>query len=452
MLLVELLFNGTDIAFTLNQDRIKSSGTQFEKDILAAWDNLNTFTGVVGITKSVVEGALKYSCKIESFGKIVYTTATSTPQKLKDLSSSLYNLLVKLGTKAKFTGSEFLRTLVLKAYLEAQIANFTPKIADNILPAIKQGDNLVYTLKIKGIETELAAGKAISGADGSSVVLTDLKWYNKAQNGEIEKVIHDISQIDYVSQAGKQAKGSIQAVLTKNGEVFFTVANANQGKSLYETFKPLNKIDKFQGVRFKDETGVNGALKNTKILAETDLGEKPGEFILRYHSASNTLNFPSAHLNDAPKWMTDLPISFDSRGYPLAKYVMLRGMINLDIPYGSLKYINLQWIQNAETVCLITQLMKKYKKLSEIGNDALKSEIVKYVEHPLEVSGHKIISAKITGDQVSDITTTFTAREALLEYPDLKGLDETMLNKYGLTMDSELIVNFNILLELAPIE
>jgi TANFOR domain-containing protein len=218
LLAVELLANGTDIVFAVNEDKILSSGSETSKNILATWNVVYGVYGAGLITKSIVNGVARFSFNNIAFKNITQSIRTS-PQKLNELATSLYGFALKIGSEGiTFNGRALLRTLVLKAYMEARLLTNTLDLASTSKLFVNQGDNLVFGIFVNGAYKEFATGKTLLNNDGT-LLLSELRWYDPSVYGEIDNTICELNNVNYVGKAGDNTTGNLKIVVTKNGQI-----------------------------------------------------------------------------------------------------------------------------------------------------------------------------------------------------------------------------------------
>lgn len=219
LMAVELIANSVDIVVALNEDAILSSDNEALKALAGGWNVVYGAYGAGLITKSVVNGITRYIFHPEALSNAV-RYAWNSPQKLATLTSDLYKLLLKLGADIKgFNGRTFFQTLILKAYLEAGILKYSLRLKDDVSLMIAQSGNVVLRLSVQGAMRELVAGKVSASADGATLTLHEISWYDAATDATIKEVVWQFKGVNYASSSGGPLNGALTAIVTSGGKL-----------------------------------------------------------------------------------------------------------------------------------------------------------------------------------------------------------------------------------------
>lgn len=179
-------------------------------------------------------------------------------------------------------------------------------------------------------------------------------------------------------------------------------------------------------------------------------GGKPGHYKRYWEPANQTFVLDEGFRYDAPKWIKDVPVPLiEGKGIPTSTYVTLRQMKYLQIPEGSLAYLKLSTVQNAEIMRDIYYIMQEQQltNLQEVANYLLSKSGIQYASTMIKQAGYDITDVEI-------LTHDYTRYETALYMRDKKKIEEindSWLQQNNLSWESKLYVHFDVLLELSPI-
>ena len=151
----------------------------------------------------------------------------------------------------------------------------------------------------------------------------------------------------------------------------------------------------------------------------------------------------NAFLSDLPSWVeAGVPLK-QGKGTPTVAYLTMRLMKMLGVGFGETKVVKMSTIQNIEAVMQLEQ-MKRSGIPYEQGVGQTHS--VQYATTSIQQSGQSVTSATIDMSnawrwKLSDMMDHFRMPEAERQ---------ALFAKYGLTPNDEVLVNYDILLKVAP--
>jgi hypothetical protein len=268
MLAVEFLMSGIDIVVAINEDKINSSDNEVLKSYVSAWNGLAATYGAALITTSTLKSITNFKFSIEELSKTV-DKIRGSPEKLAQFTSDLYKIAIKTASDLKkFKGSELLRSLVLKAYLEAKILTYSKNLSTDTKIFVSQGNNIVYRTMVNGVATEFATGKTIFKEGTESLTVQITRWY-KESDGEVTSVLNEFHDVNYVDAAGKETKGSLETVLTKDGQVL-----VRETKEVVDIDKIVNTLKSSVLSKILNNTDYQLQLTNAELKKLVELGRK----------------------------------------------------------------------------------------------------------------------------------------------------------------------------------
>lgn len=151
----------------------------------------------------------------------------------------------------------------------------------------------------------------------------------------------------------------------------------------------------------------------------------------------------NAFLQHLPSWIDAGVPLVPGRGSPTVTYLTLRQMRLLGAHFGELQTIKMSTIQNVEAVMQLEQLARQGMSLDAA---VAKTHSVAYATTSIEQSGHTIVDIRID--------TSRTWRWQLKAMMDRFKTDakrrQELFTKYGLTESDNVLVNYDILIDLAP--
>jgi len=234
LMFADMAVIGGEIATTLEEDRILSSGNAEEKEMLGIYQNIAAVYGITRVGGSILEFSMtpgniqKLGTKLKSLGKESTDKVVRGFLYLKDKAGifKFKNLANVQELKAKFVASS--RTL----RLNAMAANAPPQFYTYV-------NNLGHV-----VVEEIGYGKTMVGfwaedALTGEIHLSQIRWYDPATAGsEIKAIVTKYTNIRYEAQSGEIVVGDLEVLQLRNGGVW--VRGVLQDK-FYET------IEKFIG-------------------------------------------------------------------------------------------------------------------------------------------------------------------------------------------------------------
>jgi hypothetical protein len=163
-----------------------------------------------------------------------------------------------------------------------------------------------------------------------------------------------------------------------------------------------------------------------------------------YDPNTKTIVMENAFLQDVPSWIDAGRPMVPGRGSPTVTYLTLRQMKLFEAQFGGLRAVKMSTIQNVEAVMQLAQMTRMPSSLS-LDEAVAKTHSVLYATTSIEQSGHGIINIGIDttnawswqlGDMMDHFRTSSTKRRELL-------------SKYGLTEQDKVLVNYDIIIEVA---
>jgi len=231
LMFADMAVIGGEIATTLEEDRILSSGNAEEKEMLGIYQNIAAVYGITRVGGSILEFSMtpgniqKLGTKLKSLGKESTDKVVRGFLYLKDKAGmfKFKNLANVQELKAKFVASS--RTL----RLNAMAANAPPQFYTYV-------NNLGHV-----VVEEIGYGKTMVGfwaedALTGEIHLSQIRWYDPATAGsEIKAIVTKYTNIRYEAQSGEIVVGDLEVLQLRNGGVWVRVQGA--GSDLLNAFK-----------------------------------------------------------------------------------------------------------------------------------------------------------------------------------------------------------------------
>ena len=194
----------------------------------------------------------------------------------------------------------------------------------------------------------------------------------------------------------------------------------------------------------------DGNLKiRTTVIYIDNIGTKhQGAFVQVYNPLNNELSINVAFLKNPREFdkalpamiKTPIPLIADKGTTPTAAFFLLHQMNRLNVPYGSLRHIKLDTVQNFNTVVHLDWLTKHYP--TNTADDLIwDTQIVQFVRTPLIQSGHRINRSAIR--VVDGINIPATHIKYQVPSPDPIGI----VKRYNADLNDRLRINFHIKFE-----
>jgi len=222
LMFADMAVAGGEIAKTLEEDRILSSGNAEEKEMLGIYQNIAAVYGITRVGGSILEFSItpgniqKLGTKLKSLGKESTDKVVRGFLYLKDKAGmfKFKNLANVQELKAKFVASS--RTL----RLNAMAANAPPQFYTYV-------NNLGHV-----VVEEIGYGKTMVGfwaedALTGEIHLSQIRWYDPATAGsEIKAIVTKYTNIRYEAQSGEIVVGDLEVLQLRNGGVWVRVQGA----------------------------------------------------------------------------------------------------------------------------------------------------------------------------------------------------------------------------------
>ena len=125
----------------------------------------------------------------------------------------------------------------------------------------------------------------------------------------------------------------------------------------------------------------------------------------------------------------------------------MRQMKILGVAEGGAKSVKMSTIQNLEAIAHLHWLKKKGLSLDKA---IVRTHSVEYAKTPIVQSGHEVIpgSVRVVGGHTSPIRNMTSHYEA--GNPALVAQHTEILNRYGLTRDTPMLWDFDIVMNVRP--
>ncbi len=194
--------------------------------------------------------------------------------------------------------------------------------------------------------------------------------------------------------------------------------------------------------------------RDGKIILETTVTDPQGNtgyFERAFNPRTGQFELSVAFLEDVQPWVSSGGVDMvPNRGIPTTTYVTLYQAKVLGVDFGKLNTVKMSTIQNIETIAHLDWLQRQHPSKS-IDELIVHTHSVQYGETAIVQSGHKVLGAEVKDgydekfshllDYYVNNASDRTARRA--QY-------EAILQKYGLQWNSEVFMDFNIYVHVAP--
>jgi len=162
-----------------------------------------------------------------------------------------------------------------------------------------------------------------------------------------------------------------------------------------------------------------------------------------YDPVTKTVVLENAFLERLPSWIDAGTPMVPGKGTPTVTYLTLRQMKMLGADFGEVKRFKMSTIQNIEAVMQLEHLRRQGMSLDEaIGQ----THSVTYATTSIQQSGHDV--GAITMDRTGAFKWQLEAMMDHFGMPEPRR--EELLKKYKLNRYAEVLVNFDIYIELRP--
>ncbi len=155
-----------------------------------------------------------------------------------------------------------------------------------------------------------------------------------------------------------------------------------------------------------------------------------------------------AFLNTLPKWVNSSVSLVSGKGVPTVTYMTSYQMKRLGVGFGGLNSVKMSTIQNFET---ILQLEKSRRAGIDLDLAILQTHSVQYAETSIIQSGHQITGAHLSIANAAQRPVGELMRSYEIREPALKAVHDALLSKYGMQRSDNVLLNFSIKLDLAPL-
>jgi len=195
----------------------------------------------------------------------------------------------------------------------------------------------------------------------------------------------------------------------------------------------------------------------TFINAHTDAGPVRGRMVRRWDPERKQLVMIAAYLPAGIPTRVFHNVALDpnapEKGVPLATFVQMVQMRKLGVDAGRLQRVHMNNIENLQTIIQLNIAAREQKvPLQQLDVSAiLASHSARYVATPMIQTGHKIVGARIIGGARGTLSDILDAQESG-DYKRQVEAARRLLADHGLPEDVELVMNFEIELDLAPVD
>ncbi|WP_417940285.1 fibronectin type III domain-containing protein [Flavobacterium sp. RS13.1] len=301
VVLVDAAVAGTDIAFQLSADAIKSSDNEFLNSVIDGWDDIYkaySLGRLISSAPALIKGG-------KDLGKVVFnrenlnktiTRAKAIPGELKNISNAFYKFYKAIknseGISIVATKKQILENTIYGAYIEISLAEKCTNLDEFKL--LFQNDNVII-----GVNTKMANGasyaQGVSVAKvietNGSIILSELRNLPATYKGTI-KVVETIKNIG-ISGKGVQ---TIEIITTDVGQfyarqVIGASTEVNFLTSIEKNYPTIfNKLNNEASLKNKFEIDFKNAdasvLKEIEDIAHFD--DDYNSFVTLWKSASTT--------------------------------------------------------------------------------------------------------------------------------------------------------------------
>jgi hypothetical protein len=212
---------------------------------------------------------------------------------------------------------------------------------------------------------------------------------------------------------------------------------------LYESIDPSFRPPGWQFV----DTPPHPHLENPQWVQITTQVTAPdgstGLIERSYDATTRTLIMENAFLNRLPGWIdAGVPLR-EGRGTPTVAYLTMRLMKMFGIAYGETNVVKMSTIQNVEAVMQLEQLRRAGVPYEQ---GVAQTHSVQYATTSIQQSGQTITGVAI------DMSNRFYWRLSdMMNHFDMPETErQRLFALYGLTADDRVMVNYDILIHVAP--
>lgn len=153
----------------------------------------------------------------------------------------------------------------------------------------------------------------------------------------------------------------------------------------------------------------------------------------------------NAFLQDLPSWIDFGTALVPGKGIPTVTYLTLRQMKLFKVQFGELTAAKMSTIQNVEAVMQLEQMTRSPDNTT-LDQAVAKTHSVQYATTSIEQSGNTIIRVRI------DTQNSWRWKlQEMMDYFNIKPAQRRELfAKYGLRPEDEVLVNYDIWIDIAP--
>lgn len=297
VLLVDAAVAGTDIAFQLSADAIKTSDNKVLNDFVGLWDDIYMTYSLGRLSGQVyngVRGASKIIFDKERLAQTI-TRAKGIPGELKNISRSFYNLYKAIinieSISIVATKKQILEKIVYGTYVELTLADKCTSV--NEFKLLFQNDKVIIGVNAKMANgANYAQGVSVANVTetGGTLILSELRTLPASYNGTT-KVVQVIKDVNI---AGKGAQ-AIEIIATDIGQFYarqlITAPDVIFLASVEKNYPTIfSKIKNDVSLKTKFEADFKNA--NTPVLTEIEdiahFDEDYNSFVTLWKSANST--------------------------------------------------------------------------------------------------------------------------------------------------------------------
>lgn len=189
----------------------------------------------------------------------------------------------------------------------------------------------------------------------------------------------------------------------------------------------------------------------TRVLTtRVEVNGKRGFIERAYNPQSEILEMHNAFLDEVPRWIDHSRPLVDGKGTPTVTYLTIRQMKILMVPFGAVTKVKMSTIQNLKA---IIQLHVRRMRGEDPNVGVLRTHSVHYAETSLVQSGHRVVSAEVTGNIWKDRPLGMLMEHYERGDPDAAQRHDQLIQDFGeglVTRDTHVWMNYDILLKTAP--
>ncbi len=219
----QVIFAGVDLAVAVYVDKL-SDHDAFATQLNDTWNIFSLGVGTAFITKSIVNGTVKFVFKPQELNKHVanlHLNGTTTQKNV--FVSQTADLLISLAKFSTQNGIDKARnifyTTILNAYIDVKAFSYVKNLNTSITQLVKNKNQLI--LKSSNIETQIGTLSEIETT--GALVLSSTRWL--PANTTVVSTVGDLENITYIEDGTNLSKvGNLEYVKVANGQFYLRPA------------------------------------------------------------------------------------------------------------------------------------------------------------------------------------------------------------------------------------